>query len=1028
MKAEEYPFAKLSLLLEGIQHDKDYKKKRKRLEKFISDLRESGDDFFPFLRLLVPNLDRDRAAYGIKDKVLANIYIELLSITRDSRDADVLINWRKPQSHGVAGDFAEVLYSVLKDRLARRADSGLSVADVNRQLDALNACENTAARRRVFEELVRNCTALENKWLARIVLKEMKMGVTENSVFNIWHPSALDLWNISSSLSRVAHELKDLSVNIHSNELALNSPFKPMLSKSMTNTSAIRKVMKRTFWIQTKLDGERMQLHKDGDSYKFFSRNGKDYTDLYGSSPDEKLTKYIHPNIRGEIKSCILDGEMMSYSVETGRFEEFGALKKAAQRLNEEGEAAISRPCFIVFDVLYANGKSMLESTLMDRYAVLKKIITPKPTYLEILDYQEGTTEADIIEALDQRMMDLEEGIIIKSPVSQYQLNDRGGDWMKLKPDYIASLGDDIDLLLVGAFFGSGRRSGKLSHFMCAILDDSSTADPPRYLTFCKIGSGYKWDEIEEITQESKGHWIPFNPKKLPPWLDHPSNSKERPDMILAPEHSRVICVKAAEIVKSEQYAATWTLRFPRFVRLRPDKSVLDVMTRKGLEEYLVANRGKMQSRMNEIDLHGKKQGKGSVWRKAAAVTVPTEYKGAKTQSVARVDELFAGLKFCVIAGAVRSQEGLCRKHEMETEIHIHGGTYVQNPGQDPSILLVADKIIAKVRNYFENYDIVKTDWIRDSILAKQRISLRPKYLLHAKESTRQEFKRSSDKYGDSFTEPLDLETAKELVSQMKTRQIPPLNIGSITTSSNPRSEELNFVRLVEERCSSFTVGPTRIFRGVVAYFDKDELIYVHEDMSLPNSASSSMTLVRAAPAKESRGYNSLEMLEPEVRFRGGHLSTMLGPWTTHIIINTPDDISEQFLGATAISGPILLSQVSGQANVAVSDVSIKMGRVGYYYDYHQPLSELGIVNFKGEADLSSLFTWNTKQLFVYVVVEYSTKTHKTNQIVIWDDIITKKDDAVINFKKQKPEYNAADITNKIRHAFVEYDFVPHRD
>ncbi|KAJ3107441.1 hypothetical protein HDU97_004037 [Phlyctochytrium planicorne] len=106
------------------------------------------------------------------------------------------------------------------------------------------------------------------------------------------------------------------------------------------------------------------------------------------------------------------------------------------------------------------------------------------------------------------------------------------------------------------------------------------------------------------------------------------------------------------------------------------------------------------------------------------------------------------------------------------------------------------------------------------------------------------------------------------------------------------------------------------------------------------------------------------------------------------------------------------------------------MGRVGYYYDYKQPLSELATVAFNLDADLSELFNWNTKQLFVFVVVEYSTPTHNTNQIVIWDDIITAKEDAIISLKNQEPEYKVSDINNKIRgfkaNISLHWDITPH--
>ncbi|KAJ3218092.1 Signal peptidase complex subunit [Dinochytrium kinnereticum] len=106
------------------------------------------------------------------------------------------------------------------------------------------------------------------------------------------------------------------------------------------------------------------------------------------------------------------------------------------------------------------------------------------------------------------------------------------------------------------------------------------------------------------------------------------------------------------------------------------------------------------------------------------------------------------------------------------------------------------------------------------------------------------------------------------------------------------------------------------------------------------------------------------------------------------------------------------------------------MGRVGYYYDYSQPLAELATIHFNMDADMTELFNWNTKQLFVFVVVDYATKTHGTNQIVIWDNIITSKDQARIILKNQKPEYLASDINHRIRglpaNISLHWDIIPH--
>ncbi|KAI8816437.1 signal peptidase 22kDa subunit [Fimicolochytrium jonesii] len=122
-------------------------------------------------------------------------------------------------------------------------------------------------------------------------------------------------------------------------------------------------------------------------------------------------------------------------------------------------------------------------------------------------------------------------------------------------------------------------------------------------------------------------------------------------------------------------------------------------------------------------------------------------------------------------------------------------------------------------------------------------------------------------------------------------------------------------------------------------------------------------------------------------------------------------------LGAVALSGPILNHSAVQKVEapvIGVQSVVTKLGRQGYYYDYSQPKTEIGFVHFNVTADLSPIWNWNTKQLFVYLVAEYETPSHSTNQIMLWDDIILTKEDTIIELTDQLAEYRATDIQNKL--------------
>ncbi|KAJ3104667.1 DNA ligase (ATP) [Phlyctochytrium bullatum] len=887
--AERFPFVRFCQLLDDVQATSKHSIKMKKVNRFVQEAqlrvfgssnrpdlphgkewRDSGDDFFPALRLLLPHLDKDRATYGMKDKLLATAFIEALSIA-GSADAAALMNWRKPRANGhVAGDFGEVLYSVLRSRAAS-VRGALTIAEVNEQLDRLNSCDTNPERKAVIGFFATHCGPVEQKWIARIIMKEMKLGVTQTTVFRVWHPEAEDMFNVCSSLQRVATQLKDLKAVWATKDVILGTPFKPMLAKSCTQLTRVESIMKgEVFWIQTKLDGERIQLHKDENRYAWFSRNAKDYTFLYGETAEEKFAKCIHNSFRPEISSCILDGEMMSYCPETGLFEGFGGLKTAANRLNEQGDVnAQTRPCYVVFDVININGTSLTDQPLKDRYRLLERVFEPRPTYLELLDYEEGQTTQHVVEGLDRRMIDHLEGILIKNPAALYRLNERGEEWLKIKPDYIDNLGDDVDLVLVGGFFGTGRRSGKLSHFMCAVLDRGGDdgGGGGRYVTFCKFGSGYTLAEIEEITHEGEGHWRVYDPKRPPPWFVHPPGSKEKPDMILHPDYSRVVCIKAAEIVKSDQYGVGFTLRFPRFVRIRHDKSVSEAMSTTDLQSYIVRNKGRMQSRRLELDDNRVTKKARHVTSKAIKASVPLEYRAA-VAGVERESDVLEGVEVCVIPGSVPGPDGACLKPTLEA--------------------LTVRLGVARVANQFGKYDVVKSRWLYDCAKYHRKVPLQPRHILHATEDTKSTLTRTNDKFGDSYTEKVTTETLKECFN--------------LIDAPREMTEEmlLSLQMEVDEKYFEFTPVFGALFRGKVFYLDKGDVLDFTADMfddekAAPATRPPITKHGNAGPYKPSpNDPPTLPSIASRIICWGGRVHNCVSRGTTHIVLVHSVDLDER--------------------------------------------------------------------------------------------------------------------------------------
>ena len=286
-------------------------KRRAIVERFISRWRrEVGNDIFPAFRLILPDKDRDRAMYGLKEKALARYFIKIMKIDKNSEDAQNLLSWKNISTQA-AGDFPGRCYEVLAKRQFRQGVGNMTIGEVNDQLDRLSAAAKEESQLPIMDDFYRRMDAQELLWLIRIILRQMKIGTSEKTIFDIWHPDAESLFNISSNLRRVCWELTDTHVRLQGEDcgVSLLQCFQPQLANFVVQdfNKMIGKLKPteddEEFWIEEKLDGERMQLHMVVDDelpgkrrFKFWSRKAKDYTYLYGESLFDKngsLTRHL---------------------------------------------------------------------------------------------------------------------------------------------------------------------------------------------------------------------------------------------------------------------------------------------------------------------------------------------------------------------------------------------------------------------------------------------------------------------------------------------------------------------------------------------------------------------------------------------------------------------------------------------------------------------------------------------------------------------------------------------------------------
>ncbi|RMZ87415.1 hypothetical protein DV736_g5359, partial [Chaetothyriales sp. CBS 134916] len=866
----------------GSEHVPMSKQERKRMiiERYISRWRsEVGDDFYPAFRLIVPDKDRERAMYGLKEKALGKYLIKIMKIDKNSADASKILHWKVPVEGSASGDFPSRCYEVMSQRPSRVEPGDMTIEEVNEKLDVLSAAAREASQLPIMAQFYQRMNAEEMKWLIRIILRDMKIGSTEKTFFHLWHPDAESLFNISSNLRRVCWELYDPNVRLEREErgVALMSCFQPQLAAwQVKSFQQIVDRMQPTendneFYIEEKLDGERMQLHmrrdeaiEGGRRFRFWSRKAKDYTYLYGEGlKDEKgsLTKYLKEAFAEDVDSIILDGEMITWDPEQDRQGAFGTLKTAANNEKTNPYAGNMRPLFRVFDVLLVNGTPVTNWVLRKRREIISRSIKPVHRRLEIHEFAVATKADEITPFLHKVIEEAGEGLVIKNPRSVYSTGERNNSWIKVKPEYMQGQGEEMECCIIAGYYGSGRRGGGLSSFMCGLREDES-AKSQRFCSFFKVGGGMRAEDYAAIKHLTEGKWHDYDPKKAPKeYLRLTGAPRERPDQWIKPEDSVIVTAKAAEITPTEDFAMRLTLRFPRFVNLRSDKDWKTAMSVQDLENLQATRAEKNEKAELEADERRKKRRLGSQKRPLKVVGY-----GAKDVSEIRVDDVhghgkvFEGLAFFVMTDSTKPMKKT--KPQLEAIIKDYGGRIVQTHAvKGAEVVCIAERRTVKVASLQKKGDtmIVKPRWLFDCIeQAKKDFASGmsettllwevDRHLFFVPEAEKRQYEHNVDQYGDAYYRDTTADELRELMSQMP----------GVAPLSEPAERALTD-RLEGE------VLPGWMFKGMTVYFD----------------------LVQG-----SSDGGEVEAARTTAAFAGAKICSDLDDWhLTHIVVSSSSDV-----------------------------------------------------------------------------------------------------------------------------------------
>ncbi|KAK2168896.1 hypothetical protein LSH36_13g04032 [Paralvinella palmiformis] len=754
--ASGVPFHNFCLMLEKIKKLPGTDAKKKILKEFIDewrschnrihkdDMKTTEDSFFPAMRLLLPQLEKEREAYGIKEHMLARLYIEILGLGKESPSAKKLLNYRAPKSsRNDAGDFAGVAFWILKPRCPEKGT--LTLEDINSSLDKMarcNAAKDKEGVRKAMRYMIQKTSAEEQKWLIRMILKEMKMGLSQQSVFSIFHQDAEDVYNVKMSLEKVCTMLRDPSIRLHEIEISIFSPFRPMLG-DRGNPNKVEELFNKNYSIL------RQSLMERGSSF---------------------TNKVTHTSTFPGVNTVILDGEIVAYDPETNTIGYKGQ-NMDMKSIHNDG----FQPMICVFDVLLLNDKVLSNKPLHERKAFLQNdVFTPIEGRIVLSEFKEARTKQDCVDALNEAIERHDEGLMVKDPLSPYKPNTRKGGWYKMKPEYIGGLMDELDVIVVGGFMGVGHRSQMMSHFLCALavpLEDGGK--PNEFHSFCKVGSGYTRKELYDFNKLLLPHWQAFNKKNPPPWLKLASGFKQKPDAIIEPSKSKILQIKAAEITASDQYKTGYTLRFPRVEKIRDDKMWYECMTITEVEQLQQKCSGKLTGRLMEANEEEPVKKRQRITSRHVRPTVMAQFRGIDVTNVTKISEIFSGKEFCVINGTSTQS-----KSDLEKKIVEFGGSIIQNP-RDSTFCVLANKISIKVKNIISKdvYDVVNINWLLHCVETKSCLLWKPNELIHISPKSEKKLAKMFDCHGDGYYDDTNVDDLKKVFNKIDEKSVVPLNV-----------------------------------------------------------------------------------------------------------------------------------------------------------------------------------------------------------------------------------------------------------
>ncbi|XP_075709025.1 DNA ligase 3 [Rhinoderma darwinii] len=530
----------------------------------------SGDGFhgdtFLTVKLLLPGVIKN--VYNLNDKQIVKLFSRVFNCNQEEMVRDL--------EQGDVSETVRIFFEESKT-FHPAAKSLLTIHEVDDILNQLSKMTKEEDQQKILEDIACRCTSNDLKCIIRLIKHDLKMNSGAKHVLDALDPNAYDAFKASRNLGDVVERVlrnrqqgpgKKQSLSI---EASLMTPVQPMLAEACKSIAYAMKKCPNGMYAEIKYDGERVQVHKSGDHFSYFSRSLKPVL----PHKVAHFKDYIPKAFPGG-NSMILDSEVLLIDTNTGKPLPFGTLgvhKKAAFK-----DANV---CLFVFDCIYFNGVTLMDKPLDERRKFMRENMVEIPNHILFSEMKHVTKAADLADMITRVIREGLEGLVLKDLKSLYEPGKR--HWLKVKKDYLneGAMADTADLAVLGAFYGKGANGGLMSIFLMGCYDPEMR----KWCTVTKCSSGYDDATLARLQKELDMVKISKEPAKIPSWLK--INKNYYPDFIIRdPEHAPIWEITGAEFSKAEAHTAGGiSIRFPRCTRFRDDKDWKSATTLQQLKE-----------------------------------------------------------------------------------------------------------------------------------------------------------------------------------------------------------------------------------------------------------------------------------------------------------------------------------------------------------------------------------------------------------------------------------------------------------